>query len=430
MNDDAPIYLHVPSVNFDDTSELVGDSTFTAEYLRGIQGNKGDSAYDIAVKNGFIGTEAEWLLSLNSPIYMPPVVEPLSERMKILPDLYMNNSYFGGAVAIQGTTLVVGAPGYFNIANGDIGALLIYTVIDNELSTPIVMLPPATAPWGLGTFVSLSTDSNVILSSDGEHVVRYDRVNGVWEDGVYTAISLDHTAMGVSKNGEILCLAVGNVVKVYKYGSSGYYNTIDLSPNLFLPSDTELFFSIVDLMIVIGAPKTLINNISTGAVIVYYEENGSVTEGVTLTAPDNLEDNNFGKGVALSTNQNYLAVASDTGIYVYEKVNGIIGLGTKLVASDPTINDAGYGKAIAISGDGSIIVASAPMDINSYGYQAGAAIVFKRDGTEWTEEKILRSPKSASNDRLGSTVALSDDGSKIILGSPDDYVTGSVYLFE
>lgn len=31
---------------------------------RYLQGDKGDSAYDIAIANGFKGTEAEWLLSL------------------------------------------------------------------------------------------------------------------------------------------------------------------------------------------------------------------------------------------------------------------------------------------------------------------------------------------------------------------------------
>ena len=36
--------------------------------VNGVNGTNGKSAYDIAVKNGYIGTEQEWLLSLKGPL--------------------------------------------------------------------------------------------------------------------------------------------------------------------------------------------------------------------------------------------------------------------------------------------------------------------------------------------------------------------------
>ena len=39
-------------------------NTIPSEGVQGEKGDKGDSAYDIAVSSGFQGTESEWLLSL------------------------------------------------------------------------------------------------------------------------------------------------------------------------------------------------------------------------------------------------------------------------------------------------------------------------------------------------------------------------------
>lgn len=59
------------------------------EYIDNIKGDTGDSAYESAVKLGFNGTEAEWLLSLASgglidpTTNLPPaaVVEALSDAI-------------------------------------------------------------------------------------------------------------------------------------------------------------------------------------------------------------------------------------------------------------------------------------------------------------------------------------------------------------
>ena len=51
---------------FSETSENVGDESLI---LQAFKGNDGESAYEIAVKNGFIGTEEEWLESLRGDAY-------------------------------------------------------------------------------------------------------------------------------------------------------------------------------------------------------------------------------------------------------------------------------------------------------------------------------------------------------------------------
>lgn len=41
--------------------------------LGNLKGPPGDSAYQVAVKNGYVGTEDEWLLSLSSAGILDPV---------------------------------------------------------------------------------------------------------------------------------------------------------------------------------------------------------------------------------------------------------------------------------------------------------------------------------------------------------------------
>lgn len=72
----------------------------------------------------------------------------------------------------------------------------------------------------------------------------------------------------------------------------------------------------------------------------------------------------------------------------------------------------GFGASVAISGDW--IVVGAPKD-DHFGYDAGAAYVFRRVGPKWIEQdKLLGSP--LVNGKFGSSVAI--DGDWIVVGSP------------
>lgn len=52
---------YTPQLNVDYFNGINGKD---GQSIQGLQGNKGDSAYDIAVKNGFEGSEKDWVLSL------------------------------------------------------------------------------------------------------------------------------------------------------------------------------------------------------------------------------------------------------------------------------------------------------------------------------------------------------------------------------
>ena len=106
---------------------------------------------------------------------------------------------------------------------------------------------------------------------------------------------------------------------------------------------------------------------------------------------------------------------------------------SKFAAADGAGNDQ-FGTSIDISSDGNFaIIGSARDDVGSNADQ-GSAYIFFRSGDVWTQLAKLIAPDGASNDRFGTSVALSADGSTAIVGAPfDDNGSannqGSAYIF-
>lgn len=99
----------------------------------------------------------------------------------------------------------------------------------------------------------------------------------------------------------------------------------------------------------------------------------------------------------------------------------------QLIASDGNASD-GFGTAVAIAGD-TIVVGAPSYALN--GMYAGAAYVFTRNGSRWSESAILV-PSIVGDIRFGFSVAV--DGDTIAVGAPytDSGFTnsGAVYIFE
>ncbi len=94
-----------------------------------------------------------------------------------------------------------------------------------------------------------------------------------------------------------------------------------------------------------------------------------------------------------------------------------------LVASDGTSND-GFGFKVAISGD-TAIVSAYRADVGAH-LQQGAAYVFVRSGTTWTEQQKLVASDGTDSDRFGHAVALSGDTALVGI---DAFPGGGAYVF-
>lgn len=89
--------------------------------------------------------------------------------------------------------------------------------------------------------------------------------------------------------------------------------------------------------------------------------------------------------------------------------------------------EAQFGRAVALSADGSTLLATAPLDSE----RTGAAWIFTRSGTNWTRTTGKLVPAGAEpGESVGESVALSGDGTTAIIGAEgarDD--TGAAWIF-
>ena len=174
--------------------------------------------------------------------------------------------------------------------------------------------------------------------------------------------------------------------------------------------------------------------VDTGAAYVYVRSGVSWTEQAKLEASDGATGDTYGVHVALDGDTAVIGsrfdddLGTDSGsVYVYVRSGTTWTLEDKLTASDGEASDA-FGRRVAISGD-TIVVGAANED--ELGNNAGAAYVFVRSGTTWSEEAKLTAGDGLAGDRFGISVDVSGDTALVGAISGDGLVanSGSAYVF-
>ena len=139
----------------------------------------------------------------------------------------------------------------------------------------------------------------------------------------------------------------------------------------------------------------------------------------------------YGYSVSLSSDGGTAAVgaigtSSGAGAaFILVKSGSIWTLQQKLVAGDQAASDQ-FGSAVSISSDGSMVLVGTP----SKSGNAGAAYVFTRTGSTWTQQAKLVASDAAAGDYFGVSVSLSSDGFYCVVGAyyKNGY-TGAAYVF-
>lgn len=157
-----------------------------------------------------------------------------------------------------------------------------------------------------------------------------------------------------------------------------------------------------------------------------------------LLASDGAGSDEFGHYVAVSADGSTVVASShvDDGsrgsAYVY-RWNGQSWVEKKLTASDGAASD-GFGRSVAVSADGSIVVVGAPADDTPETYNHGSVYVFRWNGSAYVQAQKLQPSPLFGNAYFGTGVAVSGDGSRIAAGAV--YVGldggspwGAVYIF-
>jgi FG-GAP repeat protein/putative Ig domain-containing protein len=146
-----------------------------------------------------------------------------------------------------------------------------------------------------------------------------------------------------------------------------------------------------------------------------------------LTASDGQANDLFGGAVALSEDTAVVGRAWYSGkrgsAYVFVRSGGLWRQQAELTAADGEANDS-FGSAVAIWGD-TVLVGADSADLG------GAAYVFVRSGGTWTQQQKLTPPDPWDSDGFGTAVSLWGDTALIGVPFDDDEsgTSGSAYVF-
>ncbi len=147
-----------------------------------------------------------------------------------------------------------------------------------------------------------------------------------------------------------------------------------------------------------------------------------VQQGSKLTGTAKVWRGNVGESVALSANGDTALVGAPQdeysgAAYVFSRSGTTWTEQVKLTGVGENGASIGFGATVALSANGSTALVGAP----GYGARAGAAWAFERSGTTWSEQQKLTGAGGESEGRFGTSLALSADGNTALIGSPDEY---------
>jgi hypothetical protein len=150
--------------------------------------------------------------------------------------------------------------------------------------------------------------------------------------------------------------------------------------------------------------------------------------GTPIITPDRYQGDKFGWSVAISGDGMYviggapyddLTYTDQGSVYIYNRTGLIWSSPAKLneSAADRAPNN-NFGLSVALSNDGTYAIVGSPF-IDSPSSDSGAAYIFTRTGTNtWTQQQKLVPTDGVTSDWFGFSVDISDDGTYAIVGTP------------
>ena len=178
-----------------------------------------------------------------------------------------------------------------------------------------------------------------------------------------------------------------------------------------------------------------------GAAYIFAYNGTSWSQEQKIEASDKQVSDYFGMNVSMSGDGTKVLVGahgedagglSDAGAaYIFAYSSGSWSQEAKLVASDAQAVDY-FGKSVSINSDGTKVVVGADSEDTGAG-NAGAAYIFAYSSGSWSQEDKLMASDAQANDHFGIDVSMSSDGTKVIVGAPDEdtsaNLAGAAYIF-
>lgn len=276
-----------------------------------------------------------------------------------------------------------------------------------------------------------------LVESIGE--TRLTAADGVAFDSFGTSVTVSGDTAVVGAPGVDYPGVLG-AGAAYVFVRSGSTWVLQATLTSTVPAEAEAFGVSVALdgdTAVIGAPGfDPASGKSVGAAYVFVRSGSSWARQGTLGNPNGPDTDYFAYSVAVSGNTAVVgargddtpAAASAGAAHVFVRNGTSWTQQATLAGADGESADE-FGYSVAVDGDTALVGARA--DRSPAGRYTGSASVFIRSGNGWTEQAKLTASDGAYDDYFGNSVAL--DGNSVMVGAPfDDHLgndEGSAYLF-
>ena len=332
---------------------------------------------------------------------------------------------FGRSLSINsdGTYAIVGAPDE-DTGGGNAGAAYIFTRSGSTWTEQQKILSSdIQATDQLGVSVSMSSDGTyAIVGATGEDGGSGDPISDAGAAYVFTRSGSTWTEQAILRASDAQATdRFGNSVSI---NSDGSY-------------------------IIVGSSLEDTGGSAAGAAYIFTRSGSTWTQQQKIQSSDIQAGDSFGHSVSMNQDGTYVIVAArvESGVlptagaaYIYTRSGSTWTQQQKIQSSDIQAADQ-FGYLVSISGDGSHVVVSTVLEDGGPGdplAAAGAAYIFSRSGSTWTEIRKLTSSDLQYNDRFGGGLSISSDGSYVIVGAfnedggAGDPLTdaGAAYIYE
>jgi hypothetical protein len=360
---------------------------------------------------------------------------------------------FGWTVAVSGDTMVVGA------ANEDSNAMGVNGNQSDESS------PSAGAAYVFvrvgGTWVQqayLKASNTRLLSAFGSSVaISGDTivVGAYGEDNDGRGVNTVQDNFGLSDSGAAyVFVRTGTVWKQQAYLKASNSDALDaFGWSVAISGDTIVVGAYNEASSATGVNGNQANNSASasGAAYVFARNGTNWTQQAYLKASNTETNDNFGYTVAISGNTIVVGAlyedSSATGVngnqsgnigtnsgaaYVFVR-NGTNWTQQAYLKSSNAGVDDRFGISVGVSGDTTIVGAHREdssatgangNQVSNAALDSGAAYIFVRNGTSWTQQAYLKPSNTRSNKLFGFTSAISGDIVVISSPSEDSNATG------
>lgn len=294
-----------------------------------------------------------------------------------------------------------------------------------------------------------SSSALVTLAGRSTEAVGYFKATQPRESdwfGVSAAISADGRTLAIGAGSVSGYTAEGRVY-AFTRDSGGWGQAVTVRGRPKASNDGfggSVALSSTGQTLVVGAPLDYAgaetHMTPSGAVYVFERIGGAWREVAYLKASNAQAWDMFGQAVAIDASGSRLAVGApqrdgdvpgvpgggwNSGmVYVFVRQGDAWSEEAHLGALPTARQDARFGEAVAISGDGNTMIVGAPYDSLDLSGHWGAAYTYRRAAGSWAPLAPLAPAVQGTRSEFGSAVAVSDDGATLAVGAPSQTVDG------